>query len=91
MQNYLATVYDLSIPQHWKERPPPSLLIEVTVPSKPCAPRRVPDFLRGPCQLAIVFRMLPMCASMWPIRPLVMSCSTVIGGASVKTVPLIDS
>jgi hypothetical protein len=36
MQKYLATVYDLSIPQHWKERPPPSLLIEVTVLSKPC-------------------------------------------------------
>jgi hypothetical protein len=36
MQEYLATVYDVSIPQHWKERPPPSLLIEVTVLSKPC-------------------------------------------------------
>jgi hypothetical protein len=36
MQKYLATVYDVSIPQHWKDRPPPSLLIEVTALSKPC-------------------------------------------------------
>ena len=38
----------------------------------------------GACQLPIVFRMLPKCPSMWVIRPLVMTCSTVIGGASVR-------
>jgi hypothetical protein len=36
MQKYLATVYGVSIPQYWKDRPPPSLLIEVTALSKPC-------------------------------------------------------
>jgi hypothetical protein len=50
-----------------------------------------PDSARGPRQLPTVFRMLPKCASMWLIRPLVMSCSAVIGGASVKTVALVAS
>ena len=36
MQEYLATVYDVSIPQHWKDRPLPSLLIEVTALSESC-------------------------------------------------------
>jgi enamine deaminase RidA (YjgF/YER057c/UK114 family) len=36
MKKYLATVYDPSIPQHWKDRPPPSTLIEVTALSEPC-------------------------------------------------------
>ncbi len=44
-----------------------------------------------PRQWPTVLRMLPTCASMWAIRPLVMSCSVVIGGASVKTVPLVAS
>ncbi len=38
-----------------------------------------------------VFRMLPMCSSMCPSRPSMMSCSAVIGGASVNTVPLFAS
>jgi enamine deaminase RidA (YjgF/YER057c/UK114 family) len=36
MKRYLATVYDPSIPRHWKGRPPPSTLIEVTALSEPC-------------------------------------------------------
>jgi hypothetical protein len=35
--------------------------------------------------------MLPMCSSMWLIRPPMTSCSAVIGGASVKTAPLFAS
>jgi hypothetical protein len=59
--------------------------------SVPCAPRRAPDSARGLRQLPTVFQMLPKCALMWAIRPLVMTCSTVIGGTSVKTVPLFAS
>jgi hypothetical protein len=36
MNKYLATVYDPSIPHHWKGRPPPSTLIEVSALSEPC-------------------------------------------------------
>jgi hypothetical protein len=43
-----------------------------------------PDSARDPRQLPTVFRMLPKCASMWLIRPLVMTYSAVIGGASVR-------
>ena len=50
-----------------------------------------PDSARGSRQLPTAFRMLPKCASMWVIRPPVTSCSAVIGGASVKTVPLFAS
>ena len=40
-------------------------------------------------QVPAVFRMLPRCSLMWPNRPRSTSCSTVIGGTSVKTVPLL--
>ena len=41
--------------------------------------------------MPMVFRMLPMWSSMWPTRPSMMSCSAVMGGASVNTVPLFAS
>ena len=50
-----------------------------------------PDSARGPCQVPTVLRMLPTCASMWLIKPLAISFSAVIGGASMKTVPLFAS